>query len=136
MKKIMVVIGLIAALVLAGKTLADEFYRPIYGFANTTSTAWTNNINDPVIVRNIMFCAGRSNENVTISSVVNGGVITNVLATNSFVGMNTNTLPVNLFLVLEIGDKIVFTSDVTVTNTPASNTSSNRYIIYLQKNMP
>lgn len=128
MKKVrLMVLGFLLS---AGVLIGDEFYRPVYGNWTNLSTTWTNAISDPVIVRNIMLRAGLSNQTFTVEMIKLSGLYSNKIVAATTPGPTTNTAPINIFAVMELGDSLQFNSSLIETNAAGTN----KYTIILQLN--
>lgn len=128
MKKIMAVI--VAGLVWAGVVKAEEFYRPVYGSFTNLTVTWTNHLGDPVILRNVMVRSGASNMTFSVDTIVNSSYMTNRVVDAVVAGVLTNTASKDLWVILEMGDKVKFNASTTM----SGSADPNRYVIYLLKN--
>ncbi len=112
MKKIMI----LALMLSTGMACADELYRPInFTFTNAIS-AWTNTVDNPVILKNLIVGSGVSNENVTVKSVSLGTSITNTVIAATSNSAHGTTSPIILAVPLELGDSLIFETTYSLTN--------------------
>lgn len=122
MKKLVAVIMLVASVV-----VADEWYRPVYGGWTNTSVVWTNNIDAVVMVKNVMLRAGTSNQTFSVDAI--SGLNSNRLIAPAVLGAGSNSAPIELYYLLEMGDSLKFNSSAIDT------TGTNKYTLILQKNV-
>jgi hypothetical protein len=130
MKRKMVATMVLIA-VLAVKVMADEFYRPIYGSWTNTLSAWTNNINDPAIVRNVILRAGLSNQTFSVDWISLNGDCTNRIVAATDVNATSNSALISIYVPMEIGDYLHINSSRVITNTAGL---ANGYTIILSPN--
>ena len=120
---------LIAAIMLmAGIVSADEYFRPVYGGWTNTSAVWTNTLDAVVILKDYLIRTGASNETISVDLYGNSGATVNRILQSVALTPNTNTAPLELYIVMEMGDWLKFNSS------QIDYTSTNRYVLYLQKN--
>ena len=129
MKRVrLMVLGLLLS---AGVLIAGEWYRPIYGTWTNTLTAWTNNVNDPAVVRNVILRAGLSNQTFSVDWVSLAGDCTNRIVASADVNATSNSAPISIYVPMEIGDYLLINSSRVITNTAGLQ---NGYTLILQPN--